>query len=386
VFKRRQYFSLDIGTNNVKAVQLRRGRRGVELDKFASVPIFPSGRPDADSDIRMAKIDAIQRAVATAKISSKHVISSISGDAIIVRYIQLPAMTAQELQSALRYEAEEYIPFPIEEVNLASHILGEIEDANGRRINVLLVAAKKDVVAEHVDLIRGAGLQPHCVDVDSFALFNCYSTAVQPMPEEVVVLVDVGADVTNINIYHDGTSHFARDINLGGDNITTAIQQKLGIDFMEAENLKYAEGVHIIKPTPVIVKNDEEEDSALIDSIQDAVSDIADDCLGSDDFESQAARVIRNSLNGLLTEIRRSLQFFENQVSGRPVTRMVLSGGTAKLPNMPQFFSQELGIPVDVLDPLQGITVNSKNVDEHALTNCRELLGVGVGLALREVA
>jgi len=116
----------------VKAVQLRRTSRGVELDRFAAVPIYPNGRRTADVDVRTAKIAAVQRAVAAAKISAKHAITSVSGESIIVRYIQLPVMTEEELRNALRYEAEEYIPFHIDEVNLDSHILGVTEDGGSK--------------------------------------------------------------------------------------------------------------------------------------------------------------------------------------------------------------------------------------------------------------
>jgi type IV pilus assembly protein PilM len=386
VFRQKSHFALDVGSTNVKVVQVRRTRGGLELEKFACVPIYPAGRPDSNSDIRSATVTAIQRAVDAANITSKNVISSISGDAIIVRYIQLPVMTEDELKNALQFEAEEYIPFPIDEVNLASHILGEAEDITNRRMNVLLVAAKRDLVSEHVDIVRAAGLVPRCVDVDSFAIYNCFTHVFQPSPEDVAVIVDIGADITNINIYHSDTSHFARDIKIGGNTITSAIQQKLNVDFMEAENLKYTDGLHVVAAPTLPDDGYEESDSSLMASIQGAVENMADEALGEDDLESQTSRTVRNALNSLLTEVRRSLQFFENQVAGKPVNRLVLSGGTAKLPNLAEFFSQELGIPVDILDPVAGISVNDRLVDENALANCRELLGVSMGLALREVA
>ncbi len=385
MFRRRANFGLDIGSSTVKAVQLRRTSRGVELDRFAAVPIYPNGRRTADVDVRTAKIAAVQRAVAAAKISAKHAITSVSGESIIVRYIQLPVMTEEELRNALRYEAEEYIPFHIDEVNLDSHILGVTEDGGSKRLNVLLVAAKKDVIAEHVNIVRGAGLVPELVDVDSFALFNCFEHGNRPGPEDVVLLVDVGAEVTNINIFHRGASQFARDINIGGDSITAAIQQKLNVDHADAEHLKFAEGVHMVV-APKIASSVDDVDSPLINSLSGAIDGMTGDELGDDRLENQSSRVIRNALNALLAEIRRSIQFFENQVSGQPVTRVVMTGGTAKLPNIIPHFQQELGVPVVPLDPLQGVSVNRRNVDEHVLSNCREMLGVGVGLALRKVA
>ncbi|MBN1477497.1 type IV pilus assembly protein PilM [Candidatus Sumerlaeota bacterium] len=387
MFKRKAAFGLDIGSCSVKAVQMRRTSRGIELEKFASVPIYPNGKSDSETDVRAAKIAAIERAVAAAKITAKNVVSSVSGESIIVRYIQLPHMTEEELRNALRYEAEEYIPFHIEEVNLDSHILGVTEEGGSRRLNVLLVAAKKDIIGSHLDLIRGAGLIPEIVDVDSFALFNCYEQSARPSPDEVVVLVDIGSQITNINIYHGGLSHFARDINLGGRTITTALEQKLGISFSEAEQLKFSEGVHVAAPAPSVdTDGGEGEDSPLIESLQGAVNEMTGEDLGDDSLESQASRIIRGSLNTLVAEIRRSLQFFENQVSGQPVSRMVLCGGTARLPNIANHFTQEIGLPTEIFNPVASLSLNSKNIDENTLANCREVLGVGIGLALRKVA
>jgi type IV pilus assembly protein PilM len=385
VFRRRANFGLDIGSSVVKAVQLRRTSRGIELEKFAAVPIFPGGRPDGDTDVRSAKIAAIQRAVQAAKINAKHVISSVSGESIIVRYIQLPQMTEEELRNALRYEAEEYIPFHIDEVNLDSHILNLTDEGGAKRINVLLVAAKKELINEHLELVRGAGLVPEIVDVDSFALFNCYEQSQHPAPDEVIVLVDIGAEITNINIYQDGLSHFARDINIGGETITAAVQQKLGMGFQEAEQLKYTDGVPVVH-RPERGGAEDTADSSFIDSIQGAVDQMTGDDLGDDSVESQSSRVIKGAMNTLLGEVRRSLQFFENQVSGKPVTRMVISGGTAKLPNLAEYFSQEIGIPVEILNPLGGISINSKTIDSQTLQNSAEMLGVSIGLALRKVA
>jgi len=369
----------------VKAVQLRRTKRGVELEKFASVPIHPNGPPSADTDLRSAKVSAIRRAVQESGITAKHCVSAVSGESIIVRYIQLPHMTEDELKNALRYEAEEYIPFQIDEVNLDSHILGTTDDGGGKRINVLLVAARKEQIADHIDLVKAAGLIPSIVDVDSFALFNTFEFSQAAAPGEVVVLVDIGSEITNINIFQDGLSHFARDINIGGTTITRAIQQKLRVDFSEAERLKHSEGVPFISAKEDMGADGDDE-SPLIESIQGAVDQMTGDDLGDDSLESQAGRVVKGALSTLLGEVQRSLQFFENQVSGQTVGRMILSGGTSRLPNLPQFIANELRVPVDVLDPIASISVGNKGVDQGLVENNRQMLGVGVGLALREVA
>ena len=378
-FGKKVTVGLDIGSSMVKVVQLRRVGKGIELEKFAMEPIF-TGRDKkaAGTDVKQLKIEAAKRAIEIAGISAKFSVSSVSGESIIVRYIQLPDMPENELKNALKWEAEEYIPFRIDEVNLDSVILGKVEGESGK-VDVLLVSAKKDLITEHLNIIREIGLTPQIVDVDSFAFLNCYEMNHSPAATDVVALVNIGAEVTNINIYMNGNSRFSRDISLAGDTITNAIVTKMDMDFIKAENMKISVGAPGEQPAQA----KPQETGGIIASIRGTVDKITGEEIGYDSQEATAQKIIRNNLQNLLSEISRSIQFFENQAAGRTVQKVILGGGSSKMKNIIPFFSKELGLPVEIIDPLRRITVKDSLIG--GVTAAQEHLGVGIGLALRKV-
>jgi type IV pilus assembly protein PilM len=380
VFGSKAAVGLDIGSSYVKAVQLRRlGKTGIELERFGMAEIYPGG-DKTGADEHRSKVNAVKSALSNANISAKHTISAVSGESIIVRYIQLPNMPEAELRNALRWEAEEYIPFAIDDVNLDSVILGQSED--GERVDVLLVSAKKDLVNSHLSIIRDAGLTPMIVDVDSFAFLNCYEINYTPALTDVVALVNIGAEITNINVYIGGVSRFSRDISIAGDTITKGIQSKIGIEWNAAEDVKIKEGAP--EETPE-APSESTDDSSLVDTIRGTVERITGEDLGEDSPEAIAAKVVRNTLNNLIGEIRRSIQFFENQANGRQVQKVVVGGGTAALRSLDGYLERELNLPVEVIDPLRRITIKSRDVDVSTLEASKLMLGVGIGLALRKV-
>ncbi len=379
---------LDIGSSHVKAVQIRRlGKAGFELERFGIAEIYPDGdRSAVTMSESEAKVDAIRRALAQGKITAKQSISSVCGESIIVRYIQLPNMPEEEIRNALRWEAEEYIPFSIEDVNLDSVVLGKSED--GEKVDVLLVAAKKDQVNAHLELIRSAGLTPLYVDVDSFAFLNCYEINYNPSVTETLAAVNIGAEITSINIYTGGVSRFSRDIPIAGNTITRNIQQKLtqakmAADWATAERLKIQEGAPDVASLESIGTGG--EDMSLLETIRGTVERITGEDLGENAPEVVAGRVIRSTLGNLVGEIRRSIQYFENQPNGRAVQKVVIGGGTAQMKNLDKFLAHELNLPVETIDPLRRIMVKSRELNSALLESSKLMLGVGVGLALRKV-
>jgi type IV pilus assembly protein PilM len=378
MFGAKAVVGLDIGSQKVKAVQLRRKGNTLELERFGVADIYPDGdRSAAAGDPRQLKIQAVQRALNDGRITAKHCVSAVSGESIIVRYIQLPQMPEAELKNALRWEAEEYIPFHIDEVNLDSEILGTASQEG--KVDVLLVAAKKDLVGDHLDIVRATGLTPLVVDVDSFAFLNCFEAVYKPSSQDCVALVNIGAQITNINIYVGGTSRFARDINVAGDAISAAIAQKTGVTFAKAEELKRALGA----PVPDEREPTEEEESSLISSIRGTVQRMTGSDIDDEGLDSGTQKAIRNVLTNLMGEIRRSVQFFENQSGGATVQKLILGGGTSRMPNLAPYLSSELETPVEVFDPLRGLSL-AGSVNQALFQDIKEHLSVGIGLALRK--
>lgn len=373
---------LDIGSSVVKAVQLRKVGRNYELEKFGVAEIYPGvDKKSASVDRRDAKVDAIRQALNSAGISAKFSVSAVSGESIIVRYIQLPEMPENELKGAIRWEAEDYIPFPLDEVNLDSMILGRSDVGGAPKIDVLLVAAKKELVAEHIELLKGADLQPAVIDVDSFAFLNSFEANYLPNASEVVALLNVGSEITSINIYIGGVSRFSRDIAIAGDTITSGIQQRLNCTFQRAEELKIKEGA------PVVQSEDPDADlmggSSLLDTIRGTVEKITGEDLAEDSPEFVTSTVVKNTLGNLTNEVRRSIQFFENQPNGKPVQRVCIGGGSSSMRNLDTFLAAELGLPCEIIDPLRNIGSGVGPGERDKLERVKHLLGVSVGLGLR---
>lgn len=381
--KARNPIGVDIGTHSVKVAQMRRTNDGYELESVASCEIWPDGNVPEDAGARRAgTAAALKRALDMGQIKARHAVSAICGESIIVRYLQLPRMPEDELKKALQWEAEEYIPFRLNEVNIDSMILGEVEDGDHGKMDVLLVSAKKDLVEEHVSIIREAGLEPRVVDVDSFAFLNCFETNYNPGAEECLALINIGSSMTSINIYGHGRTRFSRDIPIGGETITTGIRSRLNCSWTEAERLKLEIGApKAHKPGP----NDATQvGSSLLDNIRGTIEGLSGS--SGDSKESIASAAIGNILNNLLSEARRSVEFFESQYRGQNVGRVILGGGTAKLRNLVEYFESELRLPVEIIDPLKRVHVGTRIPGADQIDNIRHQLGVSIGLGIRGAA
>ena len=387
-FLSRQTIGLDIGTRMVKAVQLKKkGKKNIELEKCGVAEIYPSGeKPPQTEQQRSAVTAAIRNALSQAKITATNAVTAVAGESIIVRYIQLPEMPETELKNALRWEAEEYIPFRVEDVNIDSAVIGHSGEGEMRRMDVLLVCARKELINDHVSLVREAGLTPEVVDVDSFAFLNCYELNYDTGPKDVVGLVNIGGDITSISVYSGGTPKFSRDISIGGNTVTSSLQQRLEVSFAEAEALKIERGAPKGKKGGDDTAGGGEPDaSSIMDTIRSTVEAMTGGEQGGISKTAQADRAIQNSLNSLIGEIRRSIQFFENQSRGLKVSRLVLGGGSAVLRGLDAYVQRELNLPVELIDPLQRIPVTGSDIDAGFIRDNKHMLSVAIGLALRKV-
>src|SRR5829696_9845649 len=237
--KSKSIVGLDIGSSAVKAVELRPAGKGFRVAAVAIEPVPPDSIVDGAIIDGAAVADAIRRVFDNKAFKTKEVAASLSGSAVIVKKITLPVMTESELAESIYWEAEQYIPFDIQDVNLDYQILdaGTGPDSRGS-MEVLLVAAKKEKIGDYTGVIAQAGRTPVIVDVDAFALQNAFEVNYGLTPSQVVVLLNAGASAININILQGGQSVFARDVSLGGNTYTEAVQKELDLPFQAAEQLK----------------------------------------------------------------------------------------------------------------------------------------------------
>jgi len=342
---------LDIGSSSVKAVELLRRGRSKEFElTHLGVASMPAEAIVQGAFLNSSAIvEGIREAIEKAKIRTKNVAAAVSGHSVIVKKVSLPAMTRDELDEQIRWEAEQYIPFDVNEVNLDFQILNGVGGEG--QMEVLLVAAKKDLVDDYVQVIREAGLIPAAIDVAAFAVENAFEANYEVRPDEVVALVNIGAQVVNINIISNGAPAFTRDITTAGNQYTEEIQKALSISFEEAERIKLGG------------RRSESSQEVVPQEVESAMRSVTETVIG---------------------EISRSLDFFSATSADSRIERIVLCGGGASVAGLQAGFQKRSGGKVEIMDPLARMIPSSK-FDADYLDEVAPALGVGVGLALRRM-
>ena len=347
--KSKTVIGLDIGSSAVKAVELKPSGKGYRVTAFAVEPVPPDAIVDGAIIDAGSVADAIRRVFDGNKaFKTKEVCASLSGNAVIVKKITLPVMTENELSESIYWEAEQYIPFDIQDVNLDYQILDPGTGANARgSMDVLLVAAKKEKIADYTSVIAQSGRTPVIVDVDAFALQNAFEVNYGLDAGRVVVLLNAGASAININILQGDQSVFTRDISMGGNAYTEAVQKELDLPFESAEQLK--------KGIPV--------DGAT--------------------FE-EAQPVLHAVTENVLLEIQKTFDFFKATASSDQIDRIMLSGGASRVDGFREMVQERFNAPVEEFDPFRAVTWDAKKLGGES-SELAATAAVAVGLALRKV-
>ena len=353
---------LDIGTSSVKAVQLKFSGSQWQVVSMGMAEIPKDSLENKNQDAqRSVLIETIKRVLKESGVKTKKVVTSLSGDSVIIRYVKLPFMTADELRGAISREAEQYIPLNIDQVVLDFQILGETQEDGQRKLDVLLVAAKVDVVDQHLLLLKSAGLTPMVIDIDAFALQNAYEINRLEPSDETVALINIGASLTSINILEGNNTRFTRDVPVAGNDFTKEIQKEFNLKFSEAEELKKSHGAISM-----------EEDDFSLSTVSH-----------KDDRVLRMSDVMTPVLNKLLGEIRRSFDYYETQARKKTVERVILLGGSARLKNVNRFLANKLGIPVEQFAAFRNVE-SAKGIDAEQVAEKEFHMGVCLGLALRQ--
>jgi type IV pilus assembly protein PilM len=336
--QRRSIVGLDIGSSSIKAIELTRDKYDYIITAFAQM----------DVPNEQARRDALADMFRSGGFRTKRISTAVSGKNVIFRYINMAQMSSDEMRNAVRFEADKYIPFDVDDVTIDTQKLLDIPgvgDAASSEMKVLLVAAKNSLVVDQAEMLQQLGLQPFSTSVDAFALGNAYELSDIVSPglqgsDHTIALVDIGAVKTSINILRNNVTYFAREVPVGGQDITSAITRRFGLEAFEAEALKRDAGEQVT-------------------DVHDAVSPVLDD-LGN--------------------EINLSFDFFENQFEGE-VQEVFLSGGSVLLPFLEESLEKIFEKRTRVWNPIEGLKVRSDNVDIDALNGAAPQLAVAVGLA-----
>lgn len=339
---------LDIGASSVKLVEIAESGGEFEVQRIGFAPLPPEAIVQGSFMNAPAIANSVREAYENGGFKIKDVAASVSGHSVIVKRIQLPSQSQEELDESIKWEAEQYIPFDINEVNLDYQVLQE-ESLDGQ-MDVLLVAAKKDLIDDYHGVVSDAGLNLVVMDVDAFALGNMYESNYEAETSGAIALVDIGAAVININVLNGTVPVFTRDITSGGNQYTEEIQKTLNLSFDEAERIK-------IGGEP-----GESSKDVVPQEVEEAMRDVSEQLLG---------------------EIQRSLDFYRATTSNVPIERVLLCGGAAHVPGLDRLFEERIEIPFEIADPFSRVQLGSSIADRDRARELGPSLGVAVGLGLR---
>jgi len=334
---------LDIGSSSIKAVELKKSRGEVELVHIGLEPLASDIVVDSMIVDSGSVSSAITKIFNENNIKSKAVATSVSGHSVIVKRIPMATMDDSELAASISTEAAQHIPFDIADVNVDYQILSE---DSGPQMDVLLVAVKKDKILNYTNVLSLAGKSPAVVDIDAFALQNCYEYNYEPSPSSTVALLNLGASVMNINIVKGTTPLFTRDVSVGGNQYTDSLQKELDLSFDDAEALKLGKKVGTVS-------------------------------------EDAKTPILQQVTEIIVLEIQKTFDFFRASAAGEHIEKIYLAGGSSKVPGLVEALRQEFSLPVEIFNPFQKIAPPADGVSADLIEQNAGQMAVAVGLALR---
>lgn len=419
---------LDIGTRMIKFCEMRPGREGPELLSWGICPTPPNTISNGVIVDPATLAGELRSLLSSSGAKTRHVNCAVaSQSSLVVRPIEVPRMSEAELSETMRWEVERYIPFAASEVIVDYKPLIPVEQLppEAQNMEILLAAGQEDMINAYLETLSLAKLEPASLDVEQLA--SCRSlvdiNADQGSYDQVIALVNIGAGTTDIGIIRHGLLAFCRAVSMAGDSLTNAISENLGREFDEAERLKIEEGTILFDPSvyrpalqsgetapappqappppepgmPTIgsiprFSDDEEAAPRHIFDLGDEpaappppetlavpTAQTVGDTIGRRVFESMAP-----TLTELVTEIRRSLDFYSTRSAQSPVSKVLVFGGTARLPRFDLFMSNELGLTVERGDPLRRLAVGGRGVPAE-LQSVAPMLPIAVGMAIRDM-
>jgi len=411
---------LDIGSMYMKAVELVPSRNGAMV-KALAIAETPPDVMDSGVIVDPKTLgEAVKQMLKEAGISTKRSVSSVGGQgALVVRVIEVPKMSDAELAEAMKWEVERHVPFAADEVIMDFQpIVRNDADPDAENMEVLMAVAQQEMIDRHVNMLFAAGLKPAAIDVEPLAAARCLlELGPEPYGKKTVAIVNIGASNTDFGIYRDGIMAFPRSLPLAGDTMTSAIMQQMGVDQQQAEELKVQHGQVIMMEAgaPAAAAEGEGFYDMSAGAPAEAPASEASFNLGSSgeqpaaaDFDlgetaeqqtsgplpmdlsvdtttQQVFMAIAPVLGELVSELRRSIEYYTGRTPDGHVDEMLLCGGSARLKNLDQFLSAELGIPTRVADAFQYTTLAARNYSPDHIRELSPSFAVATGLAARDM-
>lgn len=343
---------LDIGSSGVRAAELAVGKGGLTLERFDQVALPPGAVRDGEVVDVAAVAEAVRQLWSQGRFSTKKVVLGVANQKVVVRQVDLPWMPRAELKKSLAFQVQDFIPMPVEQAILDFHPLAEMtNEAGGRVLRVLLVAAARDMIQSALDVVAKAGLTAQMVDLNSFAVVRSLASTNHTglVSSQAEALVDIGASITNIVVHEGGVPKFVRILLMGGADITDAVAERLGVPHDQAEGVKQSSALTLI---PLQA--------------------------GAD----PASRVIEASGCAFVEEVRGSLDYYLAQPGATRIGRVVLSGGGSRLGGLAERLSVATRLPVEAARPLALLKMGKTGWAPPQLDVVEPIVAVPVGLAM----
>lgn len=337
--------AIDIGTSSVKLAELDSSRSGYQLKKFGVISLNPGWIRDGEIVEPANVAQVIQSLVESVKCKRKTASTGIFGNGVIIKRIQMQPIEENLMAEAIKWEAEQYIPFDINEAAIDYHVLNKGSVTAAGTTDVLLIGAKQEFIFRILEAVETAGLRCSIMDVSAFALANCFEANYGARPG-ATALLNIGAGVTNVVILEEGNVVFARDVIIGGQNYTMEIHKALGVSIPEAESLKISASLGQEVPNEVI-------------------------------------SIITNTTEQVVEEIRNAFEFYTATGGGNKPDLMFVSGGCIFIPNLVEELSKVLGVGFEVFNPFQSITYDSKVLSAEYIQQIQSIAPVVLGLGMR---
>ena len=356
-----EVIGIDIGSASIKIVQLKGEPGKYQLTRWAIIYLSNLAEEEKQETAELSPKE--KKTIATSLLRNyrtsgknipKNVVASISGSSVIVRYVKFQKLTRKELSKTIKMEAEPYIPFNVDEVYIGFHPLRDVISEGKSKMETVLVAAKQDSVHQKVEIREGAGFKPVMMDVDAFALEAVYDAAFPTALQETVLIANIGRSQTNFVIVEKGLSLVVKDSLISGNSVNKMIIKNLGVNLETAEKLKMSHSLLV---------SQQEKENALNTGKRQAIG---------------VSNALATLANDLIAEIKKLIEFYNMRGSDKQISRMIISGGSSNIKNLIPFFSKELNLPVEKLNPFMGIA-GAETVPE----DYRATLSVAVGLAMR---
>ena len=350
-----RYVGIDFGSAELKAAQFAPSPRGPVLEHVYKVPTPANSIKDGVVTDPPLVGEALRQLIAEGAFTARRTVSAVAGPTVVIRQVTMPAMSERELRESTKYEAERFLPYSVDEAQIDARILGKTDD--GQNMDVLVVAAQKDLVLSQASAIQSAGLTASVIEVEPLAMVRAMIPADDARYGQNIAIINVGASNTSINITKAGLVPFTRNVQIGGSAFTKAIATGLNVSVDEAESMKREKAAILSQrdtaPVPPTV--------------------------------TRIFNVITPPLTELVTEIHKSLDYFRTRFRGEVIESVILGGGTARLANLDAFLGHELGLPVSIANPLAQGSYNPADFPAEYLTDIGPSLIVSAGLAMRDL-